>query len=288
MAANREFLRGLYQLLEPGDHGRKLTRFVDRFIVCLIILNVAAVIAESFQTVADNYGRTLSIFEAVSVGIFTAEYLARVLTSRFKFPHLTPGRAFLRYLVTPMALIDLAAVLPFYLPMIVAVDLRFLRILRLTRLLRVLKINRYTKALGMIGSVLKKKSSELAVTVFVMLLLLLLSASIMYYLETDEQPDAFPNIIATFWWAVATLTTVGYGDVYPVTGCGRLLAGIIAILGVGLVALPTGIISSGFLEVLQDKEDDNKRAARLRRAAIRRKSLRRMRQPTRGKTRRRD
>jgi voltage-gated potassium channel len=152
-----------------------------------------------------------------------------------------------------MALIDLAAILPFYLPMFVIIDLRFLRILRLTRLLRILKINRYTESLDMIKVVLYQKKEELSVTMFITFLLLLLSSSIMYYVETDVQPDAFPNIIAAFWWGVATLTTVGYGDVYPITVIGKILSGIIALLGIGLVALPTGIISSGFMDQMSQK-----------------------------------
>ncbi len=152
-----------------------------------------------------------------------------------------------------MALIDLAAILPFYLPMIINLDLRFLRILRLTRIFRILKINRYTESLEMIKVVLYKKKEELGVTTFVTFLLLLFSSSLMYYIETEAQPEAFPNIIASFWWGVATLTTVGYGDVYPITVIGKILSGIIALLGIGLVALPTGIISSGFMDEMNQK-----------------------------------
>ena len=149
-----------------------------------------------------------------------------------------------------MAIIDLMAILPFYLPLLLPVDLRFLRILRLTRLLRLLKVQRYSKSLQLIGIVLKKKKEELIVTVFVTFILMVFASTLMYYLESDVQPDQFPNIISAFWWAIATLTTIGYGDVYPVTGWGRLLSGIIALLGIGLVALPTGILSSGFIEEL--------------------------------------
>ena len=195
------------------------------------------------------------------------EYLARLLTASHRYPARHAFAASITFAVTPMALIDLAAILPFYLPFFIAADLRFLRILRLTRVLRVLKINRYSRALSIIGTVLRRKASELLVTVFVTLLLLLLSSSIMYYLESDAQPGAFPNIIASLWWAVATLTTVGYGDVFPVTGWGRVVAGVIALLGIGLVALPTGIVSAGFLEEIQNRSRDRK--ARQRRPGTR-------------------
>ena len=143
--------------------------------------------------------------------------------------------------------------------MIIKIDLRFLRTLRLIRILRILKINRYTKSLNLIVCVLKDKKSELAVTGFIMLLLLIFASFVMYNIEGEKQPDAFPNILAAFWWAVATLTTVGYGDIYPITGLGKFISGLIALMGIGLVALPTGIIGSGFMDRLKsDKKDEEK------------------------------
>jgi voltage-gated potassium channel len=134
-------------------------------------------------------------------------------------------------------------------------DLRFLRILRLTRLFRLFKIARYSKALRVVGTVLKRKKEPLILTLFVSLILLLVASSLMYYIEHDSQPESFPNIFASFWWAVATLTTIGYGDIYPITGWGKFLSGIIALLGIGLIALPTGILGSGFMEVIEKKEN---------------------------------
>jgi voltage-gated potassium channel len=133
-----------------------------------------------------------------------------------------------------------------------------LRILRLTRILRILKVNRYSKSLDLIGHVVNKKKYELLVTMFITSILLLLASSVMYYIENVSQPESFPNIIAAFWWAVATLTTVGYGDVYPITVWGKFISGIIALLGIGLVALPTGIISAGFLEIIEESKSDKK------------------------------
>ncbi len=163
-----------------------------------------------------------------------------------------------------MAIIDLMAILPFYLPFIIKIDLRSLRILRLVRLLRILKLNRYTKSMKVLGRVIKRKKEELIVTVFITGILMLLAASIMFYIENETQPEAFPNIIASFWWAIATLTTVGYGDIYPVTFLGKFLAGIIAFLGIGLVALPTGIISSGFIEEVESRKIIKKGRSRVK------------------------
>jgi len=250
--------RRVFEIIERSEDGDTASRVFDLFIVSLILLNVAAVIAASFATFRAAYAHALDIFEIVSVAIFTVEYVLRLWTARYKYPHLRPALATVRYVFSFLALIDLCAVLPFYLPALFRVDLRFLRILRVTRILRVLKIHRYAESLQMIGRVLRDRGRELLVTIFITTLLLLVASSAMYYLEGDAQPEQFPNIVASFWWAIATLTTVGYGDVFPVTTGGKIISGIIALLGIGLVALPTGIISSGFLDELQRKRENTK------------------------------
>jgi voltage-gated potassium channel len=123
-------------------------------------------------------------------------------------------------------------------------------------LLRILKLNRYNNSLNIIGRVLRNEKEKLFMTVFIIVIMLLLSSSFMYYIENTVQPEKFPNIISALWWAVATLTTVGYGDVYPVTNLGKLLSGIIAVLGIGLVALPSGIISSGLINEVSRKDKE--------------------------------
>ena len=158
-----------------------------------------------------------------------------------------------------MAVIDLLAILPFYIPMLIPIDLRFLRVLRLTKILRILKLNRYSKSLQLLGKILKNKRADLLVTVFVTTILIIFASSLMYYIENPAQPEQFPNIVASFWWAITTLTTVGYGDLYPITILGKILSGVIALLGIGLVALPTGIISSGFIEELSQRKKGKRR-----------------------------
>jgi voltage-gated potassium channel len=153
-----------------------------------------------------------------------------------------------------MALLDLLAITPFYLPLLIRFDLRFLRVLRLFRLLRVFKLTRYSDSLNLIGRVIRKEKSKLLMTGFVIIVLIILASSVMYFFENAAQPDKFPNIIATLWWAVSTLTTVGYGDVYPVTFVGKLLSSVFAILGVGLVALPSGIICTGMINEINEEE----------------------------------
>lgn len=213
------------------------------------------IVLESFNSIYIKFSTPFKIFEIISVVIFSIEYVLRIWTSNFAFPSgLDKKDAIFRYVTSPMAIIDLLAILPFYLPMFIPFDLRFLRMFRVTRLLRILKVNRYTKALRLIVAVVKDKKDELLATVFVMCFMIMISSTMMYYFETEAQPEAFPNIVSSFWWSIATLTTVGYGDIYPITAVGKLFAGISAILGIGLVALPTGIISSGFIVAVTKKE----------------------------------
>ncbi|MBN2353578.1 MAG: ion transporter [Spirochaetales bacterium] len=240
----------IFEIIEKGKPGDHASIAFDIFIMSLILLNVAAIILESFNAVDHELHVFFRIFEIVSIVIFTIEYVLRLWTSKLKTEASNGFVGLLKYIKSPMAVIDLLAILPFYLPFLIPIDLRFLRILRLTRIFRVFKIQRYSKSLSVIAKVLKNKKEQLLVTIFITLLLIVFASTVMYYIENEVQPKAFPNILATFWWAVATLTTIGYGDVYPITDLGRLLSAVIAILGIGLVALPTGLISSGFIEEL--------------------------------------
>jgi voltage-gated potassium channel len=198
--------------------------------------------------------RFLSVFEVVSVIIFSIEYVLRLWTSRFLYPD--AKHPALKYALSAMAIIDLLAIAPFYLPFLISFDLRFVRMLRLFRLLRIFKLNRYNDAIGIIGHVVKREKEKLLTTILFTGIIIIFASSIMYYVENEAQPDKFPNIIASIWWAVATLTTVGYGDVYPITALGKVLSGVIAVLGIGLVALPTGIISSGFVVEMSNQSTE--------------------------------
>jgi voltage-gated potassium channel len=249
----------IYRLVEKGSHGNKFNLIFDYVIMSLILLSIISIILESINEIGADFKLFLEWFDIFSVSIFSIEYLMRLYVSDLTHPATNKFKSVLKFIFSASGLIDLFAVLPFYLPLIIKIDLRFLRTLRLIRFLRILKINRYTKSLNLIWSVLKEKKSELAVTGFVTLLLLLFASFVMYNVEGEKQPDAFPNILAAFWWAVATLTTVGYGDVYPITGLGKFISGIVALMGIGLVALPTGIIGSGFMDRLKsDKKDEEK------------------------------
>lgn len=243
-----------WTLLEPARDGDRASGAVDLAILALIVLNVAAVVVGSVAGVQARAGSALQVLETVSVAVFSAEYLARLWTAVEDPRYVRPVAGRLRWAATPLALVDLLAVLPFFLP-VLGVDLRFLRVLRLMRIVRLAKAARYVDALALIGAVFRRKKEELWLTAVVVGLLLLVSSSLMYFAEHDVQPEAFSSIPATMWWAVATLTTVGYGDIYPVTAVGRILGGCTAILGIGLFALPTAILGAGFMEELERRRE---------------------------------
>jgi voltage-gated potassium channel len=245
--------RRVYEIVEcpvrEGD-GRTAFDYFDFFIVALIVANVVAVMVETVEELAGPYDRALRVFEVFSVVVFTAEYLLRLWACTCDPRYAGAVRGRLRFALSPMALIDLVAILPFYLEF-AAFDLRFVRSLRLFRLFRVFKLARYSASMRTLARVIKSKKEELLVTLFVVVVMLVFASSAMFYAEHEAQPDKFPSIPASLWWGVATLTTVGYGDVFPVTPLGKLMGGVIAVLGVGIFALPTGILASGFAEELQ-------------------------------------
>ncbi len=255
----------VHEMLDGG--GRAVnSAALETIIGSLIIANVVAVVLESFDPLALRYGAFFRWFELLSVTLFTIEYLLRLSVSDLRYPESPPFLAAIRYIVSPLAIVDLAAILPFYLPLLIPLDLRALRILRLARVMRMLKLNRYTSAIGTMRTVIIKRRDELGITFFLTALTIVSAATLMYYVESPLQPEAFTNIVTSIWWAVATLTTVGYGDIYPITPLGRVLAGIVAISGIGLVALPTGILGSSFLEEYNAKRiraaDRNRRYRR--------------------------
>jgi voltage-gated potassium channel len=243
----------VFNLVQKGSHGSRTNLVFDYTIMILILLNVIAIIIESIHEISISFGHSLKIFEIASVGIFSLEYLMRLYVSDLTHPTNNRIKSALKFIFSAYGLVDLLAVIPFYLPFLIKIDLRFLRLLRLIRFLRILKINRYNSSINLIWTVIKEKKNELLITGFITLLILLIASILMYFIEGPEQPEQFPNILASFWWAIATLTTVGYGDVYPITGFGKFVSGIIAILGIGIVALPTGLVSAGFMNKLDKK-----------------------------------
>lgn len=224
-----------------------LSRLTDTFLISLIVLNVVAVILESVPSMEARFGTWFLWFERLSVAIFTVEYLARVWSSVEADDDAKeqPIRARLRFMVRPLSLIDLLAILPFYLGALIDVDLRMLRALRL---LRVLKLTRYSTSIGLLMDAFEKEGRAIAAAVFMLSLLVLIAASLAYLAEHETQPEAFGSIPDALWWAVITMTTVGFGDAVPITPFGKIIGGVIAVIGIGMVALPAGLLAAAFSE----------------------------------------
>ncbi|MEI6089687.1 MAG: ion transporter [bacterium] len=247
-----------------NEEKRKWYYHIDNyFINILIILNVIAIILASFRSINNQFFGFFRDFEIFSVVVFSIEYLLRLWVSDvhyFTKKHHKGSKisARVKYIFSFYGIIDLIAILPFYLPVFIKLDLRMLRILRITRMFRLFKVAHYSKSLQLMGTVLKNKKGELLVTISIALIIVLVSSSLMYEIEKNVQPDNFPNVFAAMWWAFATLTTIGYGDVYPISVIGKILAIITAFFGIGLIAIPTGILASGFSEELQKKSKSKK------------------------------
>jgi voltage-gated potassium channel len=237
----------IYNLIRDDDENDLLSTIIDYSLIGLILINVILVIVDTFP-MPDYYYPIAQGIEFFSVMVFTIEYGLRLWTSTLMFPTLSKTKARVKYASKFMAIVDLLAILPFYLPFIFPVDLRVLRMLRMLRLLRLFKVSRYTDSIKTIANVFKNRAPQLISSTLIVFLLMVIASVVMFNLENEVQPDVFENAFSGMWWAVATFTTVGYGDIFPITAGGRLVAGLISMLGIGLVAVPTGIISAGFIE----------------------------------------
>jgi len=247
--------KALYLVLETPT-GRMASRVIDAFLIALIISNLVAITLHTVHSLAMRHYHFFRLFELCSVIIFTIEYLLRMWVCTENKSYRRPLTGRIKYFFTPYAIIDLIAIAPFYLPMIIPVDLIFLRALRLMRLLRLLKLGRYSESIKLMGSILKSKKEEITVAIAMSLILLLIASALMYFIESAAQPKVFSSIPAAMWWGVMTMTTVGYGDVYPITPAGKVLAGVIALLGISLFILPAGIIATGYAAEIHRKKDE--------------------------------
>lgn len=255
----------VFKALEIANDDAGISKAVDLFLVALISASVIAVILESIASFEAKYAEALSVFEVITVAVFTVEYVLRIWSSveADRSPGTTSFQARLQYVFSFHAIIDFVAILPFYLLMFGAfgnIDMRFLRAIRL---LRVLKLTRYSAAMNMVFIVFRENGRALAASFLILVTIMLLAASGMYYFERESQPIAFGSIPAAMWWAFATLTTVGYGDVTPISVGGKIFGALITVVGIGMVALPTSILASGYSQQLkvstsryQDKADE--------------------------------
>lgn len=238
----------LYEIVEVGAAGDWISRGYDIFSTLLVLINLTSTILYTFDDMELRYGALLSAIEGVTAAFFAVDYVARLISACFIRPNLSEGKALLRYIFSFTGIIDLLSFLPYYLPIFFPAGVVAFRMFRVVRIFRLFRINAYYDSLNVITQVISSKKQQLLSSVFIILVLMLASSLCMYSLENAAQPDVFSNAFSGIWWSVSTLLTIGYGDIYPITTLGKIFSIFITFLGVGMVAIPTGIISAGFVD----------------------------------------
>ena len=241
----------LFAMVSTGVTDSRLNQFYDIFSTLALIANLACAFASTFDNLEAKYGLLFDYVDEITVIFFAIDYVLRLITAQQQYKGYSAGKAMGRYVTSGYGIIDLLSFLPHYMPTFFPAGAAVFRMLRVVRIFRLFRINAYSDSLSLIGNVLSKKKTQLLASVFVIILLILASSLCMYSVEHETQPDVFKNAFSGVWWATSTLLTVGYGDIYPITPMGQFLGIIITFLGVGLVAIPTGIISAGFVEEYQ-------------------------------------
>lgn len=236
------------EIIEVGYDQDWLSRLYDLINALAIVANLAASILYTFEAVRLPFGWLVLTLEQVTVAFFAVDYCLRLWTARALFPDLSEPRAVLKYALSFSGVVDLLSFLPYYLPFFFPAGAVAFRMFRVVRIFRLFRINAYYDSLNVITQVITSKGQQLLSSVFIILVLMLASSLCMYSLEHEAQPQVFTNAFSGIWWSVSTLLTVGYGDIYPITTVGKLFGIIISFLGVGMVAIPTGIISAGFVD----------------------------------------
>ena len=238
----------LFEIIEIGLPGDVASQVYDAINILSIVINLVVSVMVTFDDLHARFGPWLVTIEAVTVAFFAADFAMRLWTAKFLRPSLTEPRAVLRYIFSFSGLVDLLSFLPYYLPVFFPSGAVAFRMFRVARVFRLFRVNAYYDSLGVITQVISSKRQQLFSSVFILLVLMLASSLCMYSLEHDAQPEVFSNAFSGIWWSVSTLLTIGYGDIYPVTAMGKIFSIFITFLGVGMVAIPTGIISAGFVD----------------------------------------
>ena len=244
----------IFDIIQIGSREDLPSRAFDIFIVIVILLNILTLILETF-TELEEYMTLFKVVEAVTIMIFCVEYVLRIWTAEYLYPKLSKKKAVLRFLISYDGIVDLLTIRPFFFLSGFAV----FRLLRVVRIFHLFRINAHDDSFSVITRVLMDKKNQIFSSVFIILVLMLASSLCMYSVEQTAQPEAFENALSGLWWTVATIFTVGYGDIYPITFLGRFLAVVITFLGVGAVAIPTGIISAGFVEQYTKAQKESER-----------------------------
>ena len=238
----------LFEIIEIGLPGDVASQVYDAFNILSIVINLVVSVMYTFDDLHAKFGPWLVTVEAITVAFFALDYCLRLWTARVLRPSLSEPKAVLRYVFSFSGLVDLLSFLPYYLPVFFPSGAVAFRMFRVARVFRLFRVNAYYDSLGVITEVISSKRQQLFSSVFILLVLMLASSLCMYSLEHDAQPEVFSNAFSGIWWSVSTLLTIGYGDIYPVTTMGKIFSIFITFLGVGMVAIPTGIISAGFVD----------------------------------------
>ncbi len=239
--------RRIFDIIQIGYDEDWQSRAFDVMLMAMIFINLFIVIFSTFDSFAP-YKKLLDMAELATVTVFAAEYVLRVWTSEYLYPAVPKKKAVLKYMTSFNGLIDMLSFLPYFLPFFFPAGIVAFRMFRVVRIFRLFRINAYYDALNVIGDVIHSRKDQILSSIFIILVLMTASSLCMYHLEHEAQPEVFRNAFSGFWWAASTLLTVGYGDIYPITIPGRILGIMITFLGVGMVAIPTGILSAGFVE----------------------------------------
>ena len=245
------FRQKLFKMVSVGVVDDLVNSMYDVISTLALIINLAVTIMNTYDDLRASYGKLFTAIEAATVFLFAVDYVLRLITAKCLYPADSEGRALRKYIFSFSGVIDLLSFLPYYMPMFFPAGTAVFRMFRVARIFRLFRINAYYDSLNVITEVLSSKKQQLLSSVFIILILMVSSSLCMYSVEHDAQPEIFANAFSGIWWSASTLLTVGYGDIYPVTTMGKFFGIVIAFLGVGMVAIPTGIISAGFVEQYQ-------------------------------------
>lgn len=250
----KEFKRRIFDIIQVGSKTDLPSYIFDYFIVVVIFCNIAVIFLETFDSMK-QYSGLFAQVELITTIIFTVEYILRVWTAEYLFPGKSRLWSKALFCVSFFGVIDLLSILPFYLPVIFPTGIVAFRIFRVIRIFRLFRINAKYDAFNIIADVIKERSDQLISSLVIIFMLMLASSLIMYNLEHEAQPELYTDAFSGIWWSVSALLTVGYGDIYPITLGGRIMAIIISFLGVGLVSIPTGIMSAGFVQKYTEMQE---------------------------------
>lgn len=240
-------MKRVFEIIQIGEGKDYASRAFDMFISLCIVSNIICMILLTFNSLSEYYS-ILKLIENVTIYVFVIEYSLRVITAKYLYPEYNTFGAIIMFVTSLYGVIDLLSILPVVLVGVLPYGFSALRMLRVFRILKLFRITKNYDSFSVIGVVLRNKKNQIASSVSIVLILMLAASLLMYGFEHEVQPDKFENALSGIWWAVNTMLTVGYGDIFPVTSGGKLLTVVIEFLGVGLVAIPTGIISAGFME----------------------------------------